>query len=204
MNEHVEMNHFHRNRVNVSRLFWDILVQSWKTTQTMYSYFVEWTHVNLREPFRIIPSCARLNRMTHQLRKRQRKWLLTFFKTRNISWSIYHILYIKTFDCQKNRKSAFLEIPENCWMVSEKWSKYIFVILESKSEIDLKITEGSKFQEARFWFSNPTWKRWLSYSPIHWACSDVTWSLSQFAIYFILWLYSAVLQDGRRKARHKL
>ena len=110
------------------------------------------------------------------------------------------ILYIKTFDCQKNRKSAFLEIPENCWMVSEKWSKYIFVILESKSEIDLKITEGSKFQEARFWFSNPTWKRWLSYSPIHWACSDVTWSLSQFAIYFILWLYSAVFQEDRRKA----
>ena len=170
MNEHVEMNHFHRNRVIVSRLISDILVQSWKTPQTMYSYLVEWIHVNQREPFKIAPSCARLNCMTHQLRERQRKWLLTFFKTRNTSWSIYHILYIKTFDCQKNRKSVFLEIPENCWMVSEKWSKYIFVILESKSEIDLKITEGSKFQEARFWFSNPTWKRWLSYSLIHLAC----------------------------------
>ena len=71
--------------------------------------------------------------MSHQLRSRQRKWFLTFSKTRNISWSIYHILYIKTFDCQKNRKSVFLKFLKNYLIVSEKWSKYILVILESKS-----------------------------------------------------------------------
>ena len=180
MNEHVEMNQFHRNRVNSNKSI-------------------------VREPFKVISPCSRLNCMTHQLRERQRKWLLTFFKTRNISWSIYHILYIKTFDCQKNRKSAFLEIPENCWMVSEKWSKYIFVILESKSEIDLKITEGSKFQEARFWFSNPTWKRWRGYRLIHMTCfflsklSNIWSDVEQFEAIcsqFILWHYWTVFKSN--------